>query len=478
MKLKELLFLAGLPAEGIDDNIDITAICNDSRKAVKGCLFVAIPGFAEDGAVYARDAAAKGAVAVVAEKVITLPVPGVVVSDARLALSALSAAFYGFPTRELRVIGVTGTNGKTTTTYLIRHIITHATGKGCGLIGTNEIIAGGEAKTASRTTPESVELQELFKKMLDAGDSFAVMEVSSHALKLARVEDVAFEIGVFSNLTQDHLDFHITMEDYLAAKAHLFELCKVGVLNADDPASEEIIAASGCTHLLYSTERRDVYLFAENAVLSSNGIAFDAVTANERVPVKLAIPGAFSVYNALAALSCCMRLGISLEKAAAALADFGGVKGRAETVPTGREFAVVIDYAHSPDALENILRALRGSTQGRLITVFGCGGDRDRTKRPIMGGIAERMSDISIVTTDNPRTEEPERIIADILEGMAYPDRYEVVTDRIEAIHRALEIAKAGDVVLLAGKGQETYQEINGVKHHMDEREIVRDYLF
>ncbi len=470
MTLRELL--QGVEAEvRADLDAEITGVYNDSRRVTPGSLFVAVSGFKEDGMKYIPSALEHGAAAVVCER--PCDAPCLVVPDARAALGKIAANFYRHPTKDLTVVGVTGTNGKTTVTYLTKHIIEHCTGGEAGLIGTNEIYDGGAPREASRTTPESVELQEIFARMRDAGMKYAVMEVSSHALALGRVTEVDYAVGAFTNLTQDHLDFHGTMENYLAAKAKLFRMCGTGVLNRDDPAAGTILRDATCRVCTYGIGGGD--LSAEEVQYLPGGVAFTAVFRDERVPMKLGIPGRFSVYNALAAVGIAAALGFSLPEIAAALAECSGVKGRAEVVPTPTDYTVVIDYAHTPDALENILNTLRLTCSGRLICVFGCGGDRDPIKRPIMGGVVERMSDLAVVTSDNPRTEDPEAIIKDILAGMSLPEKRVTIPDRREAIRWALANAQPGDMVLLAGKGHETYQEVNGVKHHMDEREIVRD---
>lgn len=477
MKLKELL--AGVNALSVhaDPETEITGVYNDSRKVKAGGLFVAIPGFKEDGTVYIGKALEAGAAVVITEKPPAGEASFILVENARRALSGISANFYGRPSDQMTVIGVTGTNGKTTTTNLIREVIEQCLGVSCGLIGTNEIIIGSEVTEASRTTPEAVEIHEIFRRMLDVGVKYAVMEVSSHALKLERVADVRYAVGVFTNLTQDHLDFHITMEDYLASKALLFKMCGKGVLNLDDPATHTIVEQANCDIMTYSAKDMSADLVAKNIRYFLTKVDFEALGIEEIDRAELKIPGKFSVYNALATIGACMSIGIPLKQVTAALRNCHGVKGRAEVVPIDRDFAVIIDYAHSPDALENILQTLRGFAKGRLITVFGCGGDRDKTKRPIMGKTVESYSDLCIVTSDNPRTEDPIAIINDILAGMSRKEKEIVIPDRIEAIGHALKIARADDIILLAGKGHETYQEINGVKHPMDEREIVRSFL-
>ena len=375
------------------------------------------------------------------------------------------------------MLGVTGTNGKTTTTYLIKHILEQA-GHTVGLIGTNQNLIGSEAIETERTTPESYELQALFARMRDAGCTHVIMEVSSHSLVLDRVHGIRFAVGAFTNLTQDHLDFHKTMEEYRRAKARLFAVSDRGVINLDDPAADAMLADALCPCLTFSCEKDAADLTARNIGLHADGVSFLANTRGELARVRLAIPGHFSVENALAALGIALQLDMPLADAAKALATATGVKGRVEVVPTDTDYTVLIDYAHSPDGVENVLRAVRGFAKGRVVALFGCGGDRDRTKRPKMGAIAAALSDFCIVTSDNPRTEEPQAIIDDILEGMKdtkTPTR--VIVDRPEAIRWALAHARKEDIIVLMGKGHETYQEVNHVKHHMDEREIVADYF-
>lgn len=477
MKLKDLLDGVDVLSISADPGIDVTGISNDSRKVKPGGLFVAVPGYVEDGAAYIDSAVEAGAAVIVSEKDREAAAGFVRVKDARRALSRLAANFCGRPSEQMTVVGVTGTNGKTTTAYLIKCLIEHCLHVPCGLIGTNEVIIGDEVSMASRTTPESIEVQTYLRKMLDKGIRHAVMEVSSHALKLHRVDDVRFEAGVFTNLTQDHLDFHDSFEDYLQSKTLLFQKCLRGVINLDDPAAWHIIENANCEIYTYSVRDMSADLVARNIRYSPSKVEFEALGTEEIYRAELNIPGRFSVYNGLAAISAAAVLGIPLMEAAAALRLCKGVKGRAEVVPTGRDFTVIIDYAHTPDGLENILQTLREFAGRRLITVFGCGGDRDRTKRPIMGEVVEKYSDICIVTSDNPRTEDPAAIIEDIMKGMKKKEKQVVIPDRTEAIGYAINNAGDGDIILLAGKGHETYQEINGVKYPMDEREIVRRYL-
>lgn len=469
MRLSELL--RGVDCRGPIPDVEITGVSSNTATLKPGELFIALRGYQTDGHKYIPDAIAKGAGAILAEEgegVILVP-------DTRSAMAAVCANWFGHPAREMTFIGVTGTNGKTTTTTLLWGLLTQVLHTKVGLIGTNENRIGEELLPAERTTPDIFELQKLLREMADAGCTHVVMEVSSHALCLHRVDGIRFAVGAFSNLTQDHLDFHKTMEAYREAKGRLFAQSDVSVLNLDDPAGQYYAKTVKNQVKTYGKGSKPLDLKAENVQLFAHGIQFDAISGNEKVAVKLPIPGDFSVYNALCTLSCAMALGIPLPTAAAALADAHGVKGRMEVVPIPAPGAVLIDYAHTPDALENALKALRPNTSGRLLCLFGCGGDRDKTKRPIMGSIASRLADFCIITSDNPRTEDPNSIIENILEGMDKDAPYLVEPDRPTAIRKALSLLGEGDVLLLAGKGHETYQEVNGEKHHMDERELVRD---
>ena len=479
MKLKELLEGIEVLDATADMEMEIPHVSYDSRATQPGDLFVAMTGFAADGHAFIGKAMAAGASAVLCQKQPEDPaVPYVRVADSRRALAEVGANFFGHPADSMTMVGVTGTNGKTTTTYLLKSILEQAAGAKVGLIGTNQNMIGEEIIPTERTTPESFELQRLFAQMRDAGCTHVVMEVSSHALALDRVYGVHYAVGIFTNLTQDHLDFHKTMEAYCDAKAILFRNCDAGVCNADDPWTERLLKDATCRKFSYA-EQAAADLRAENVCLEADHVAFDAVTKEKSVPIRVNIPGGFMVYNTLDVLGAALMLGIPLEKSADVLAQVPHVKGRVEVVPTpGKDYTVLIDYAHSPDGLENVLTSVKGFAKGRTIALFGCGGDRDKTKRPKMGKIAAEIADFVVVTTDNPRTEKPGDIIADILPGMQDSDTpHVVVEDRIEAIHWAMDHAEPGDVIVLCGKGHETYQEVNHVKHHMDEREIVADYL-
>ena len=456
---------------------EITGICYDSRAVKPGNLFVAICGYDTDGHKYIPMALEKGAACVLCEKA---PAEGeyVLLSDTRRGLALAGANWYGNPAGEMTMIGITGTNGKTTTTYLVKHILEDCLGAKVGLVGTIQNMIGDEVLHTERTTPESLELQALFRHMADAGCTHVVMEASSHALVLHRLDGLRFRAGIFTNLTQDHLDFHGTMEAYRDAKGLLFRQSDTAVLNLDDEAGRYFARTVAVPRLTYSERRDEADLTAKNLRLFPDRVEFEAVAAGAISRVRLPIPGGFTVYNALGVLTCGLALGLPLADCADALAKAPGVKGRIEVVPVPADFAVIIDYAHTPDALENILTTVRDFTAGRVICLFGCGGDRDRTKRPQMGAIAGSLADVAVVTSDNPRTEEPEAIIRDILPGLEGTAAEVVVEpDRRAAIRRALSLAKPGDTVVLAGKGHETYQEVGTRVLHLDEREEVAAYF-
>ncbi len=478
MQLKELLQNVPILAANVNMDMEIEAVAYDSRKVTEGSLFVAVSGFASDGNRFIPMAMEKGAVVIVTAKKPEESVPYVLVESDRQALALIGCNFYGRPAESMKIVGITGTNGKTSATLLLKHVLERTLGAKVGLVGTMANMIGDVEIPTERTTPESLELQGLFAQMRDAGCSHVVMEVSSHAIALDRVAGIHFTAAAFTNLTEDHLDFHKTMENYCQTKAELFRRCDEGVINIDDSYAEQMLSGATC-NVLSTSVAGSGDLSAKNIVLKSDGVAFDAVMKDEAASVKLGIPGKFTVYNALTVLGLAVCLGISLEDAASALADAPGVKGRVEVVPTpGMDYTVLIDYAHTPDGLENVLSAVRGFCEGRVIAVFGCGGDRDPIKRPIMGKIGTELSDLAIITSDNPRTEDPEAIIADIVPGAKEAGgAFEVVVDRRKAIRHAMDIAKSGDIIVLAGKGHETYQEICGVKHHLDEREEVAAHL-
>ncbi|HBT48137.1 MAG TPA: UDP-N-acetylmuramoyl-L-alanyl-D-glutamate--2,6-diaminopimelate ligase [Peptococcaceae bacterium] len=479
--------VAGVLDRGGPRDIEIRGIHYDSRRIEPGFLFVAVPGLRTDGHLYVQEAVRRGAVAVVVQKDLPLPpeVAWLKVQDSRRALADLAACYYGYPSRRLRMFGVTGTNGKTTTAYLI-HEILRQTGCPTGLVGTVSNRLGDRVWPAEHTTPESLDLQALLAEMLAAGARAVAMEVSSHALALERVRGTEFDVAVFTNLTQDHLDFHPDMESYFASKAKLFrELgpgCKGGpkyaVINADDPWAERLLCVTGVPVVGYGFGPRAV-VRGEGLQMDRSGSKVVVVGPGFRLPVRLRLLGQFNVYNALAAWAVAWQEGLDLQQVAEILGWLTGAPGRFERVERGQEFAVIVDYAHTPDGLENALRAARQLTERRLIVVFGCGGDRDRKKRPLMGEAAARWSDYCIITSDNPRSEEPEDIIAEIEPGVRKVRAlgYEIEVDRRRAIARALEMARPGDTVVIAGKGHENYQLVKGQVLPFDDRVVAAEEL-
>ena len=480
MTLRELL--SGLQAKHLSGpaDLEISSVCYDSRKARDGSLFVAIKGFRSDGHQYIAKALELGAAAILVQDAPEQPLAENVsvwqCEDTRAALARIAAVWHGHPERQLKLIGVTGTNGKTTVTHLIRHVL-EQNGEKCGLIGTNGVFFGEVARESARTTPESLELYGILREMVDAGMTCAAMEVSSHSLALDRVLGLRFAAAAFTNLTQDHLDFHGDMETYFAAKALLFDRCDTAVYNLDDRWGMRLAQEKTCPAITFSAKENAAELVAKNVRLLPDGVQAVVVRDCDIARLNLPIPGMFSVYNALTAAGCCLALGLTLEQITEALTTASGIKGRAEIVPTGRDFTVMIDYSHTPDSMENILRTVRGYAKGRIIGLFGAGGDRDKEKRPLMGKIGAQGCDLCIVTSDNPRSEEPQAIIDDILSGMDSKARPKVIVDRREAIAWAVQNARKDDIIVLMGKGQETYQEIRGEKVHLDEREEVAKAL-
>lgn len=478
MKLWQLLAGVPLTGEPYSQEMEITSISYDTRTLLPGALFVALPGAKTDGSLYIDEALAKGAAAVVCRRRPQREGVFFTTPDPRRALALLAANWFGHPGREMTLIGVTGTNGKTTTTFLIKEMLEGALKTRVGLIGTIQNMVGERVLPAHRTTPESYEVQQLLREMADGGCTHVVMEVSSHALMQHRVEGLDFAVAAFTNLSQDHLDYHHTMEEYRSAKERIFHQCRRAVLNLDDEAGRWYRGRLACPMFTYSENKDQADLTAKGIRLYPGQVEFEAVAREQIQRVFLPIPGGFTIYNALCALSVGLCLGLELEKCAAALRSARGVKGRVEVVPVPTAYTVLIDYAHSPNALENILLTARDFTAGRLICLFGCGGDRDRTKRPIMGSVVKELADLAVVTSDNPRTEDPEDIIRDILDGMEGEGaQIHVEPDRRQAIGWALSQGRRGDVIVLAGKGHETYQEIQGVQYPMDEREIVAQYF-
>lgn len=478
MKLRELIKNLSIIEMNADAELEISGVSYDSRKTEKGDMFVAIRGFEADGHKFIPKAVENGAAVILCEEKPSCDIPYVLVSDSRYGLAIVSRDFFGDPASEMTMIGITGTSGKTSSSYLIKHMLESKLDAKVGLIGTNGNMIGGEFLHTEHTTPESYELHKLFRHMADSGCTHVVMEVSSHSLTLERVAGIHFDVALYTNLSQDHLDFHGTMEEYAAAKRKLFSMCSLGCFNLDDAWADFMRDGASCRTMTFSTEKNEADLVAKDIRLTADGVRFASVSGDEISITKLGIPGMFSVYNALGTMSVGLALGLSLADCSDAMSSAKGVKGRLEIVPTGRDFSVVIDYSHKPDALEKVLKTLKPVTRGRLIALFGCGGDRDKLKRPIMGRIAADNADLVVVTSDNPRTEDPDEIIREIVAGMKdkrTPTK--VICDRREAIAWAIDNAALGDVLLLAGKGHEDYQVVGHEKHHMDEREIVADCL-
>ena len=477
MKLKVLIEQLDTVNVAANPETEIFGISYDSRKTKEGDLFVAIRGFETDGHRFISKAIDRNAAVILCEKAPEQDIPYVQVKDSRLALAQCSRIFYGNPASEMRMIGITGTSGKTSVSTLLKHVLEETCGAKVGLIGTTGIYIGQEEIPSEFTTPESLELHCLFRRMAEEGCSHVVMEVSSHALELDRVAGIRFDTAVFTNLSQDHLDFHGTMERYAEAKKKIFSQCCEAWVNADDSWASFMTEGIPCPVRFFGSSGKS-QIRSENIRLFPDRVCFDAVSDCERAETVLHIPGSFSVSNALAVMASALSEGVSLEASAKALASAHGVTGRLETVPSTGKFHVLIDYSHKPDALEKVLRNLREATPGKLICLFGCGGDRDKLKRPLMGKIASELADLVIVTSDNPRTEDPDSIIDEIVEGLKGTQTPWIrICNRVEAIHRALDLAGDGDVILLAGKGHETYQIVGHTKKHMDEREIVDDYL-
>ena len=465
--------MPGAPAGAGD--LEITGLAYDNRAAEPGTLFFCVPGFTRDGHEFAPDAIARGAVALVVERPLDLNIPEIEVRSVRTAMAPAAAAFYGDPTAQLETVGVTGTNGKTTTAFLIRALL-EADKRQTGLLGTVTSVIGGAERPVERTTPEAIDLQRTFREMLDSGDVACSMEVSSHALALHRADAIHFAAAIFTNLTQDHLDFHDTMEEYFLAKRRLFEpgRARHAVINVDDPYGARL-AAELPDAVTFGVERDATYR-AIDLSTSLTGSRFMVDTPDGPIELSSPLPGRFNVYNVLGALAAVRALGVPLDTAANAIETAGHVPGRFQPVDAGQEFAVLVDYAHTPDSLDNVLRAARQITEGRLHVVFGCGGDRDRGKRPMMGEIARRLADRVIVTSDNPRSEDPDAIIEQILVGSG-PD-VDHNPDRRAAINQAIAEAGPGDVVVIAGKGHEQGQEFaGGRKIPFDDVTVAREAL-
>lgn len=486
MELKKILIgLEGIKAKGSVD-IEIKGIEKNSKEIKEGFMFVAIKGFSTDGHQYVENAIENGAIAVMVEegcdiKSLNIPenVTILMVKNTREALAICSSNYYGNPSAQLKLIGVTGTKGKTTTTFMIKEIL-EKSGKKVGLIGTiATYINGKKIKESDRTTPESLELQQTFRQMVDEGVEVVVMEVSSQSLKLHRVDGCKFDIVLFTNFSEDHISEkeHPDMKDYFNSKLKLFEMCKTGIVNADDLYAAKLPRLFPESNIVTYGIDNFANVLAKDITITNSYVDFKVKITDRNERVKTGIPGRFSVYNSLAAICVAQKFGIDVETIKQAL-DEVRVPGRSELVDNKLELTIMIDYAHSPESLQNILQATKSYTRGRVISVFGCGGDRDSGKRPIMGEISGKIADYTIVTSDNPRTEDPQKIVDQIEEGIKKTKgKYEVVVDRTEAIEKAIKMANKRDIIILAGKGHEPYQEINGVKHPFDERIIVREIV-
>ncbi len=476
MELKKLL--KGVSYEILQGNPDITInkMEYDSRKMTAGDAFVCITGFQTDGHTFAEKAVENGAVAIICEhkpEGLNKKTTVVQVRNTREALAVLAQNYYDNPSKKMHMLGVTGTNGKTTTTYLIKSVLDHI-GKKVGVVGTIENRIGDRVLHTERTTPESKELQKLLDTMVQENVSHVVMEVSSHSLDLHRVDGIAYEIGIFTNLTQDHLDYHKTMENYKKAKAKLFERAQKSVINLDDAAGAFMKEKAQGKVLTFAVDR-EADLRAVRIEITAEGTAFSLAWEGREYAVHLSTPGRFSVYNALGAIGACLLLEIPMADIIAGLQENHGVAGRFQAVRSKKGYQAVVDYAHTPDGLDNILKTAREFAKERIITIFGCGGDRDKTKRPIMGEIAGRGSDYCIITSDNPRTEDPLTILDEVEAGvLKTPCPYEKIADRREAILAAVKMARTGDVIIIAGKGHETYQIFKDRTIHFDDMEEIR----
>ncbi len=490
MQLRELASLMLISRLEGDGNIALSGIQTDSRKVRPGDLFICIPGLVVDGHDFAREAVNNGAAALVVERDVNVSAAKCFVKDSRYAMAVIANHFYNYPSKHLKCIGITGTNGKTTTTYLIERILIDQ-GFRTGLMGTIQMKIGDQSFEAERTTQEALDLQRNLQRMVEAGTDYCVMEVSSHALELGRVKGTRFRTAVFTNLTQDHLDYHFTMDNYKAAKGLLFsrlgnefhsnpELDSYAVLNADDAASAEYQRLTSAQVITYGIDRpADVR--AVDVRVTDGGTVFRTVTFKGETEISMRLIGKFNVYNALAAISAALAEGIGLEQIKMSLESVGVIEGRMEPVAAGQDYLVVVDYSHTPDGLENALTTIREFARGRVITVFGCGGDRDRSKRPIMGKIAAQYSDYVLATSDNPRSEDPEAILRDIEPGIkaggCEAHQYEMIVDRRSAIKKAVEKAEGKDVILIAGKGHETYQIIGGQTLDFDDRIVAKEAI-
>lgn len=483
MRLQELLKSLHPLSPLTEANPEITSIENDNRKVQQGSLFICIKGYTVDGHDFAQLAVENGAAAILAERPLKLDVPVLVVNDTKRAMAVLADAFYEHPTKQLHLIGITGTNGKTTTSHLIEKIFSDA-GKKTGLIGTMYTKIGDEILETKNTTPESLTLQKTFKSMVDASVEAAVMEVSSHALDLGRVHGCDYNVAVFTNLTQDHLDYHHTMEEYKRAKSLLFSQLgntfdvkhpKFAVLNADDPASETYKKSTAAHVVTYGIDQ-NADIKAIDIEMTSSGTKFILQTFGKHFPMEIQLIGKFSIYNVLAGVAAALVSGIAIDQIIDSIENVKGVAGRVELVNAGQNFTVIVDYAHTPDSLENVLKTIQQFAKRKIYVVVGCGGDRDRTKRPLMAKIACQFATDPIFTSDNPRSEDPLAILKDMEEGV-HGENYLVIPDRKQAIAAAIQNAANGDVILIAGKGHETYQIIGKQVHDFDDRLVAKEAI-
>jgi len=480
MKLRELIvdmpYL--LDTRGNMD-VELASVTSNSREKVEKGLFFCIPGARFDAHNYAPQAIGNGCVALVVERYLDIDVPQVRVSNARAAMSRMAAAFYGHPARGMKLVGITGTKGKTTSTYMLKAILEKA-GHKCGLIGTTGNMIGDRLLKGSLTTPDPIDLQRTLRLMADEGVEYVTMEISAHAIDMHRLDGLTFEVGCYTNLSQDHLDYFHSMENYFETKKKFFTtgMVRNATVNVDEETSEGLLSALEIPCLTYGI-CAPADLFARDIEITEDGVSFEVqLQGMHPLQVNLMMTGMFNVYNAMAAASCAMVLGISAEDIKAGLEGMPSVPGRIEMLPTGTPYRVILDYSHVPDALMNILTTVRQFAKARVIALFGCGGDRDQGKRPMMGEIGGKLADLSILTSDNPRTEDPMKILEAIEAGIKPTGgEYVVIENRREAIRYAMEIAEAGDIIVLAGKGHETYQEINGVKYPFDEKVVVQELL-
>ncbi|QIZ07357.1 UDP-N-acetylmuramoyl-L-alanyl-D-glutamate--2,6-diaminopimelate ligase [Priestia megaterium] len=483
MKLQKLLKNLHLLVPFKGEDLEITSIENDNRKVQKGSLFICIKGYTVDGHDFAESAVKNGAAAILAERPLSLDVPVILVKDTTRAMAVLADTLYGQPTKKLHLIGITGTNGKTTTSHLIEKIMVDA-GQKTGLIGTMYTKIAEKTIETKNTTPESLTLQKTFQQMVEAGVNTAVMEVSSHALDLGRVHGCDYDVAVFTNLTQDHLDYHKTMDEYKRAKSLLFAQLgntfdhhkpKFAVLNADDPASDMYSRSTAAHVITYGIDNK-ADIQAKNIQMTSSGTHFNLFVETEKFPIQMQLIGKFSVYNVLASIAASLVSGVEINEIIKSIESVEGVSGRFELVNAGQDFTVIVDYAHTPDSLENVLKTVQHFAKKRIFVIVGCGGDRDRTKRPLMAQIACQLATDPILTSDNPRSEDPLAILKEMEEGVA-GEKYKIIPDRKEAIHTAIQQATTGDVILIAGKGHETYQIIGNVVHDFDDRLVAREAI-